>query len=57
MGRAMWCLGSGFSVEALAPEPAGLFSEGGEVIKLHIEGSITIPTTGIKWVLLWEYQT
>ena len=25
-----------------------LFSEGGEVIKLRIEGSLTIPTAGIK---------
>ena len=32
------------------PDPAGLFSEGGEVIKLHIEGSLTIPITGIKRV-------
>ena len=29
----------------LPPDPAGLFSEGGEVIKLHIEGSLTIPIT------------
>ena len=27
--------------------PADLFSEGGEVIKLHKEGSLTIPTAGI----------
>ena len=27
------------------PDPAGLFSEGGEVIELHIEGSLTIPKT------------
>ena len=32
------------------PDPAGLFSEGGEVITLHIEGSLTIPVTGIKRV-------
>ena len=25
-------------------DPAGLFSEGGGVIKFHIEGSLTIPT-------------
>ena len=28
----------------------GLFSEGGEVIKLHTVGSLTIPTTGMKRV-------
>ena len=28
------------------PDPAGLFSEGGGVIKLHIEGSLTMSTTG-----------
>ena len=30
------------------PDPAetSLFSKGGEVMKLHIEGSLTIPTTG-----------
>ena len=28
------------------PDPTGLFSEGGEVIKLHIEGSLTIPKPG-----------
>ena len=33
----------------------GLFSEGGDVIKLHIEGSLTIPKPGIKRVYLWEY--
>ena len=26
----------------------GIFNEGGEVIKLHIEGSLTIPITRIK---------
>ena len=31
----------------LPPDPAGLFSEGAEVIKLHIEGSLTIPVTVI----------
>ena len=30
------------------PDPAGLFSEGGEVIKLRTEGSLMIPTTWIK---------
>ena len=31
--------------------PAGLFfSEGGDAIKLHTEGSLTIPRTGIKRV-------
>ena len=29
------------------PDPAGLFSEDGEAIELHMEGSLTIPTTGI----------
>ena len=34
------------------PDPAGLLSEGGEVdlIKLHIEGSLTIPKPGNKRV-------
>ena len=31
-------------------DPAGLFSEGAEAIKLRIEGSLTIPETGIKMV-------
>ena len=39
----------------LPPDPVGLFSEGGEVINLHIEGSLTIPTTRIKRVELQEY--
>ena len=29
-------------------DPADLCSEGADVIKLDIEGSLTIPTTGIK---------
>ena len=33
---------------ARPPDPDGLFSEGAEVIKLHKEGSLTIPTTWIK---------
>ena len=33
-----------------APDSAGLFSEGGEVIKLHTEGSLMIPRTGVKRV-------
>ena len=33
---------------ATPPDPAGLFSEGGEVTKLYIEGSLTIPRTEIK---------
>ena len=40
---------------ARPPDPAGLFSEGGDdlVIKLHtIEGSLTIPITCIKRVYL-----
>ena len=36
------------------PEPAGLFSEGAEVIQLHVEGSLTIPTSGVQRVYLWE---
>ena len=30
------------------PDPAGIFSEGGEVIKRHTVGSLSIPTTEIK---------
>ena len=33
--------------ELSPPDPVGLVSKGGEVIKLHIEGSLTISTTGI----------
>ena len=29
------------------PDLAGRFSDDGEAIKLHIEGSLTIPITGI----------
>ena len=32
---------------ATAPDSAGIVSEGGEVIELHIEGSQTIPKPGI----------
>ena len=32
------------------PGRKGIFSEGGEVIKLHIESSLTIPTAWIKRV-------
>ena len=32
----------------IPPDPAGSFSEGSEVIKFHIEGSLTIPRTVIK---------
>ena len=35
------------SNQLLPPDPAALFSEGAEVIKLHTESSLTIPTTGI----------
>ena len=35
---------------SVPPDPAALFSEGGEVINLHIEGSLTIPKSGIKRV-------
>ena len=39
-----------------SPDPAShLLSEGGVTIKRHAEGSLTIPTAGIKRVLLWEY--
>ena len=31
----------------LPPDPAGLFSEGGEVIRHHIEDSLTMHTAGI----------
>ena len=34
----------------LPPDSAALFSEGGEAIKLHIEGSLTIPKPGIQRV-------
>ena len=34
------------------PTPTGLSSEGGEVIKLRIEGSLTIPEPGIKRVYI-----
>ena len=30
----------------------GVFSEGGDVIKLHIEGSLTTPTTVIKGIVI-----
>ena len=29
---------------------------GAEVLKFYIEGSLTITTTGIKWVYLWECE-
>ena len=32
--------------------PAGIFSEGGEVMKLHIEGSLTIPSSDTKRVCI-----
>ena len=35
------------SVDAQPPDTASLFSEGAEVIKLHIEGSLTIPKQGL----------
>ena len=31
-------------------DPAGIFSGGGDAIQLHIKGSLTIPTSGIKRV-------
>ena len=34
------------------PDPAVIFSEGGEIIKLHNEGPLTIRTTGIKRVYI-----
>ena len=45
-GYSMW-MGQ---TQARPPYPAGLFSEGGEVIKLRIEGSLTIPIPEIKRV-------
>ena len=30
-----------------------IVSEGGEVIELHVEGSLTIPRTRIKRISLW----
>ena len=36
------------------PDPAGLFSDDGEVTKFRIEGSLTIPKPGMKRVYLWE---
>ena len=36
---------------SLSPDPADIFRE---VIKLHTEGSLTIPKTGIKRVYLRE---
>ena len=36
------------------PDPAGLFSEGSEVIQRHIEGSLTIPNPWIKRVITME---
>ena len=42
--RAAW------SMIELPTDPAALFSEGGEVMKLHIEGSLMIPKPGIKRV-------
>ena len=32
------------------PDPAGLFSEGGEVMELHTKGSLMIPKPGIERV-------
>ena len=45
------CAG-GVRASALPPDPADIFSEGGEAIKLHIGGSLTIPTAGIKQGIL-----
>ena len=49
------CNATGDERDPPSPDPAGLFSEGGEVMKLRIIGSITIPKPGIKRVELWEY--
>ena len=47
-GRA-WAFGDlGWELGCTPPDPAALFSEGGEVIKLQIEGSLTIPKTVIE---------
>ena len=32
------------------PDPVALFSEGGEAIELHIDGSLTIPNIGLDEV-------
>ena len=39
-----------FLIAVRPSDPAGLFSEGGDVIKLHIKGSLTIPKPDIKRV-------
>ena len=39
-----------FSIEFTPPDPAGIFSEGTEVIKSHIKGSLTIPKSDVKRV-------
>ena len=39
---------SNVSDVCIPPNPAGMFSEDGEVITLHIDGSLTIPKPGIK---------
>ena len=43
---------SGPSSAPPPPDPAGLFSDGAEVIQL-LERSLTIPRTGIKRVSIW----
>ena len=45
----------GFGLSRVPPDPAGLLSEGGAVMKLHKEGSLTLLTPGFKRVYLWEY--
>ena len=43
---------SGRLCRAAPPDPAGLFSEGGEVIHLHIEGSLTIPKPRVRRITM-----
>ena len=44
---SVWAVCSWAGSHSPPPDPAGLLSEGAEVIKLRIEGSLTIPTTCI----------
>ena len=39
----------------VCPRRPIFFSEGGEVMKRHTVGSLTIPRTGIKRVYIWKY--
>ena len=46
---------SHLNIVSIPPDLAGRFSEGGEIIRLHLEGPLTIPAPEIKRVKLWEY--